>query len=157
MFENIKGILVIIILCILLIVFSKITYLLKYFIRNKSISVMEEIKELDYENFYYLSLESLSRRGFEEFSIVNDGMLRCTKDNEEYIIILDNGENKLRYKEAEAFYGYMVAYGIKKILFFMVDEVPNEVKEFFKDIDVELIYYGKEYIMEDYNSIIKHI
>ena len=51
----------------------------------------------------------------------------------------------------------MVAYGIRKILFFMIEEVSKEVKEFFSDIDVEIIYYGKENIIEDYNSIIKHV
>lgn len=157
MFENIKGILIIIILCILLIIISKITYLLKYILENKPQSIIEEIKELDHENFYYLSLESLSIRGFEEFSIISDGILKCIKDNEEYLIVLDNGESTMGYKEGEVFYGYMVTYGIRKILFFMVEEISKEIKEFFNYIDVEIIYYGKEYIIEDYNSIINNI
>ncbi len=157
MFESIKGVLIIIILCILLIVFSKITYLLRYFRTNKSSSRIEEIKELGDENFYYLSLESLSKMGFEEFSIVTDDILRCIKDSEEYIIVLGNGENKITHKEAEVFYGYMLTYGIKKILFFTIEEILNEVKEFFNSINVEVIYYGKKHIIEDYNNIIRHI
>lgn len=157
MFENIKGISIIIILCLVLIIIPKITYLLKYIIGNKPQSIIEEIKELDHENFYYLSLESLSTRGFEEFSIISDGILKCTKDNEEYLIVLGNGESRMKCKDGEIFYGYMVAYGIRKILFFMIEEVSKEVKEFFSDIDVEIIYYGKENIIEDYNSIIKHV
>lgn len=157
MFENIKGIFIIIILCLVLIIIPKITYLLRYIIGNKSQTIIEEIKELDHENFYYLSLESLSLKGFEEFSIISDGILRGIKNNEEYLIVLDNGEGTMRYKDGEIFYGYMVAYGIKKILFFMVEEISKEVKEFFSDINIESIYYGKKHIIEDYNSIVKHI
>lgn len=157
MFEEIKGIFIIIILCAILVISSKVIYLIKYIISNKSISIIDEIKGLDYENFYYLALESLSRRNYNSFSIVDENILRCSRDNEEYMIILNNDEDSFKYENYEVFYGYMIAYGIKKVLFFMASDLQKGAKEFFEDTDVEVIEYSETNIVDDYNSIIKNV
>ncbi len=157
MFEGIKGVFIIIILCILLTIVSKLIYLLNYIINNKAISVIDEIDGLDYESFYYLALESLSRKNYENFLIINDNILKCTKNNEEYIVVLNNGESNFLYSDSEIFYGYMITYGIKKILFFITNDLSKEVKEFFYNTNVEVIIYEETDMINDYNAIIKNV
>lgn len=157
MLEGVNGIFVIIILCIILTIISKFIYLINYIINSNKIFVIDKIKGLDYENFYYLALESLSRRSYENFSIISENILKCTKDNEEYMVVLNNGENSFVYSDSEVFYGYMIAYGIKRILFFMTDDLQEEIKEFFNNANVEIINYNEADIIEDYNNIIKNI
>lgn len=157
MLEGVKGIFAIVILCITLIIASKLIYLIKYVINNDKVSIIDEIKGLDYESFYYLALESLTRKSYEDFSIINENILKCTKDNEEYMVVLNNGEDSFIDKDGEVFHGYMVIYGIKKILFFMPEDLQQVVKKFFSDTDVEVISYNNADIIDDYINIIKNI
>lgn len=156
MFDNIKGVLIVISVCYLFVCLTKGFKIYQNINYGKDgTTMLDNLKALTFEEFSTLTISFLSGKGFANFANIDKGILKCDKDNEEFLVFLNNDMNFFDSSDGKIFYGYMLAHNAKGLLLFTTGKVEKDIKDFFDDLkDVTFIYYDKKELMRDYKEFI---
>lgn len=156
MFDNIKGALIIIGVCYFFVCLTKGIKIYQNLNYGKDgTTMLDNLKALSFEEFYTLAISFLGGKGFTDFVLVDKGILKCHKGNEQFLVFLNNEINFFDSSDGRVFYGYMLAENVKGILLFTTGKVEKDIKDFFEELkDITFLYYDKKELMKDYKEFI---
>lgn len=159
MFDNIKGILIVIGVCYFFVCLTKGMKIYQTVNpRNDSSTMLETLKSLSFEEFSTLTISFLGEKGFESFDTVDKGILKCKKNDKEFLIFNNNEINFLDISDGKIFYGYMLTHNIKGVILFTTGEVKKDIIDFFSGLkDISFFYYDGKELLKDYKKIVLDI